>query len=227
MIFDEYISVGDNCEAGLNFWRIGYDYSSVFRFGRSDLLENMRLLEADFDGVYESVSPVSNDMVRCDKYNVSWHSSIKSALEGGERKVLCSEIEAEKYRIEEKNKLMHLVKKWHQDLASNKKIAFFYKSNSEPDVASLQRFLDYLQYKCPSLSFKLIVVLTEEQRSLLGDRLGALGGEVEVEVVKFFAPYHDAYSYSADCWDKIFSKYPVSSERLTRTPLGKFARVSL
>ena len=221
-MYDEYISIGDNCEAGLNFWRIGYDYSTIFRFSRGNLKDYLLLLNENFEGGLESFRAISDDMICCNKYRVSWHSDIKSKMLDGKRIIIKDPSDVECLISKEKDKLGYLMTKWRQDINSSKRIAFFYKNNDVIDLSDVENFVSYVKGINPNLLFKVIVLHHE------GQILKGLLPECSIlEEIKFFAPYNDAYGYSVDCWNNIFNKHPINPSRVTGEYSSKAKRANL
>lgn len=204
-MFDEYISIGDNCEAGLNFRRIGNEHSSLFRFARCNLEQVIDLLENEALGLFDTVKPVSKDMIMCERYGISWHTNIKSK-KTDEKWTFIDDMEIINKQLPlEREKLIYLYEKLIFDI-KNKDIAIFFKSNFG---FSIEKIID-LEKIISSISKNnnhLIIIGTTCETKIFGH---GFPRNTVIEKFSYFPPYSDAHGYSQECWDRVFRKYPLN-----------------
>ena len=191
----EIISLGDNCEVGGNLKRMGIFDSSLLRNARSVLPDLLVLIENDFTNVFSDVVADSGGLVRCVKYNISWHSGIKFQ----DQAIVWTEENKAVYESE-KSKLDYLTNKLKSQLNSENELLFIHKS---PTITTpeIDLFVDNLKNLKPELNFRLLVVTDKviDESSF---------SNVFIEKVKYLAPYHEAIK-SSDFfnWIKILKKY--------------------
>jgi hypothetical protein len=202
----DIISLGDNCEVGGNLRRLGLFDSSLLKDARSVLPDLLVLIENDFENVFSDVVAGSGGLVKCVKYNISWHSGIKF----DKQNIVWSERNKLAYE-NQKSKLDYLTDKLKAQLNSTDEVLFIHKS---PQITTLciNSFVGALKKLKPNLNFKLLVVTDKviDESSY---------SNVFVEKVKYLAPYHEAIK-SSDFfnWIRILKKY-VSLEILIEDAL--------
>ena len=202
----EIISLGDNCEVGGNLKRVGLFDSSLLRNARSVLPDLLVLIENDFANVFSDVVAGSGGLVKCVKYNISWHSGIKFQ----DQEIVWTENNKAVYEIE-KSKLDYLTNKLKNQLNSENELLFIHKSPTIT-TAEIDLFIGKLKILKPELNFRLLVVTDK----VIGE---SDFSNVFVEKVRYLAPYHEAIK-SSDFfnWIKILRKY-VSLEILIEDAL--------
>lgn len=207
--FEEYVSLGDNCELGLNFFRIGHDYSSMFRFSMTPFNALLRVLNNNFVGLYDEIEPVANNMVRCQRYGISFHTKLHSEETAKGRRYL-SDLDVNSIHADDILKLRYLENKFRLERSDGKRILYFVKSNnkiSDDDLVGLKNCLDGFG------KGSQIICLAEK----------CSPREVEdgiyIRPVDFFAPYKNAYSYCSKSWDLIFQEFPLADGKCNQHPI--------
>lgn len=212
--FDYYISIGDNCEAGLNFERLGFSDSCLFRYARSELHLILDALDNEFDGIFDQVEPVSDDMVKCLRYNISWHTNMYSKVVDGIRK-FSFDGDFDSVLEYERNKILYLYSKFIKRLKSGKRLCFFYKSNKLLDHSVVSLFCEYVKQINPTADYKVVAIKERGQ-----SEFGIKHESVDVVSVSFLAPYVNAHAFSHYDWDFIFKKYPLVSSKIDMNTKG-------
>lgn len=202
-MFDKYISLGDNCEIGLNFSRVGYEYSSLLRFAMTPTKSLLSLLDGCFDGLFETISPISNNMCQCQKYKISFHTKIHSEINGDVRKYKDG-IDVDTIHQNDLNKIKYLTEKLISDMSSPDKILYLLKSNvttKHDDILSI-----FNKIKSYGGNPTLLVLSLQETSENINNN-------IVYECFPRFAPYNDAYDYDVEAWDNIFIKYPLKEHK--------------
>lgn len=207
-MFDEWISIGDNCEFGLSLERVGYKYSSLFRFARADLHKIVKLLKNDCAGLFESITPVSKNMAMCNTYGISWHTEIQFEYHNNEWRFKDGEYCQESID-KEREKLFYLHKKFVNDL-KYKRVLLYHKSNTSVDIKVLAELKCYIE--SISNNNNLIVIGCNEKTKFYNLHL-CLPFGVVLEKINFFPSYADAPNYSRPCYDAIFAKYDLQQNQ--------------
>ena len=189
------ISLGDNCEIGGNLKRLGIFDSSLLRNARSVLPDLLVLIENDFKNVFSDVEAGDWGLIKCIKYNISWHSGIKIEEQG----INWTERNKSVYE-NEKTKLDYLANKLRGQLDSKDKILFIHKS---PHITTdgIDSFVEKLIKLKPNLNFKLLIVT---DKVLDASRYS----NVFIEKINYLAPYNDSIKGSDFFnWIKILRKH--------------------
>ncbi len=207
--FDAYISLGDNCEPGLQFRRIGYEESSIFRFTVVDSDALVNLLRNDFKNLFlkENLEPASVDHMVTDRLTgVSFHARLYSRIDPDSGlRVFRNDYDFDKVYQEEKKKVDHLVAKWRQLVASKKKVLYFRKRNPNPGREDAEAILETFTECYPGHDF-LILYLQPR------DRFEPDWGHARLHnlYLDHLAPYHDVeVGADREGWDRIFRSYPL------------------
>lgn len=209
--FDEYISLGDNCEAGFQFWRIGYDESSIFRFSVIDSHNLTTLLDNNFADIFlkEYLEPASVDhMVRDTKNKIAFHSSLYSSLdEVSGLRSFRNDYDFDAVYRQEKKKIDHLVKKWKDLVSSSKRVLYFIKKNEHSSRKDAENVLSTFLNNFPNHNFLIVYI---QPKALFEVDWGY--DKLHNVYVDFLAPYDNAEK-GADTngWDKIFERYPLKT----------------
>jgi hypothetical protein len=206
--FDCYISLGDNCEAGLQFRRIGHEVSSIFRFAFIEPDDMRKILLSDFDGIFlkENLTPpVDCHMVRDIKTGLVLHSKLTSITDGEGKRTFCDNYNFDKVYDSEKNKVNHLVAKWRALVRSGKRVGYFFKHNLSSSREDAETLLSLFQRCYPQHNYHLLYI----QPKLLYEP--PWGYERLHNVyLDHLAPYDNAEN-GADVagWNKIFREFPL------------------
>ncbi|RQR28841.1 hypothetical protein DIE23_23120 [Burkholderia sp. Bp9143] len=203
-MYDHYISLGINCEAGFQFRRaLGRDRSSFFNWNVTppDALE--KLLECDFAdiGLPENLRFEGNGtLVRDVLYDYHFHWL-------GERLDSVNDGASDEFRSN-RSRLDHLVEKFRTTLRAGSRIAFFYTCNGGDVLDRLPRIEALLDGKHGAKEFTLVALLSAEHaaqaRTFESPRLVC-------RTVKRFAPWSDATDGHVSSWDALFREFPHAS----------------
>ena len=210
--FDSYISLGDNCEAGIQFQRIGYKESSFFRFTSSKFESTFSLIENDFEQVfareYIVPRPNSNNMVLNTKYDIAFHS--KLPIITNVQQQFAKSPEFERVFQNETSKINYLIGKWNQMMDSQRRILFILKNDSREQYLSEDKVAELatlLRKKYKNNRFRILCLQLEKFREPQWKHPYLIN-----RYFPFFAPRRLARkSYTAG-WDKIFTDFPLSTE---------------
>lgn len=207
--FDHYVSLGDNCEAGFQFWRIDYNESSIFRFVVIDSDSLVTLIENDFKDFFikENLTPASVDhMVWDTKTKVAFHSKLYSTLdkESGERHFR-DDYDFDEIYKSEKSKVDYLVDKWRKLVSSPKRVLYFIKRNQYSSRQDAEKILRAFQNCYPAHDFLILYI---QPRSLAEPDWGY--DKLDNVYLDYLAPYDNSQN-GADTagWDNIFARYPL------------------
>lgn len=200
--FDAYISLGDNCEIGLNFHRIGYHYSSIFRFSMTPTDSLIKCLENRLSDLFVEVEPVAGNMCRCKKYGISFHTKMHSKIMDGQRVFIHPDLVSTIHK-DDLLKVEYLKCKLIEDLSSSKDILYIIKSNKGIPENKLSRIRDLIVGYGGKPT--ILHISTNEGVNYKMDG-------VIFESFPRFAPYSNAHDYDKSTWDYIFSKYGLREE---------------
>jgi len=210
--FDAYISLGDNCEPGLQFRRIGYEESSLFRFTVVDSEPLIKLLRNDFKDLFlkENIEPASVDHMVIDRLTgVAFHSKLYSTIDKiSNQRVFRNDYDFNKVYREEKKKVDYLVEKWRHLVASDKRVLYFRKRNCNSGREDAETILATFNDCYPGHDFLILYIQSR-------DRSEPDWGHSRLRnlYLDYLAPY-DKVETGADNrgWNMIFRDYPLSHQ---------------
>jgi len=208
--FDAYISLGDNCEPGLQFRRIGYEESSIFRFTVIETQALKSLLENDFNNLFlkENLEPASVDHMVIDRLTgVAFHSRLFSRLDPGSgRRVFRDDYDFDRVYQQERKKIDYLVDKWRRLVASDQKVLYFRKRNYNSGREDAETILETFERCYPRHDFLILYLQPRE----LAEPDWGFKRLRNLYYLEHLAPYDDAET-GADQrgWDRIFRDYPL------------------
>lgn len=207
-MYDAYISLGDNCEPGLQFRRIGYEESSIFRFASIDSHFTLGLLKTDFAGFYkkENIIPAQDAMVRDAGTGIAVHSKMTSSIQGDGERRFNKNYDFDVIYQKEKEKIDYLVKKWRDMVFSSKKVLYFFKRNFHSSREDAMLFYETFSALYPCHDWTILYIQSDEHKEEPWgmDRL-------KNEYLSVLAPYDDAHASDRAGWDRLFKKYPLCS----------------
>jgi hypothetical protein len=217
--YDAYVSLGNNCEAGLQFQRIGYDTGSFFRFTFSSLAATCQLIREDFDGVYlrENLVPLGGSipMVRDARYQVNFHSELPMAANPADGSA-CFLFGPDFDRIYDRElaKVRYLVGKGRALAASDQRVLYFVKHEGGHGRARAEELLDLFLARYPRHDFHILFLQTEDRRE---DDWGV--PRLTNRYLPRFAPITQAHDADGEAWGRIFAEFPLQdSGRLPSAP---------
>gem|GEM_PF-1794151 len=224
--FDRYISLGDNCEAGLQFWRIGYDESSIFRFTIIDSDKLINIIENNFTDIFdrENLVPASVDhMIRDTKTGIAFHSELYSAIDptNGKRSFR-NDYNFDEVFAKEKTKVEYFVQKWRELTSSKERVLYFIKKNQCSNREDAENILNTFLKHYPEHDFLILYIqpITLFEPDWGFERLHNV-------YVDHLAPY-DNTEEGADTtgWNELFRRYPRKNQ-LEKEKLGYQTKIML
>ena len=213
MSFDCYISLGDNCEAGLQFRRIGHEVSSIFRYAFIKPDDMRALLLQDFAGVFlkENLTPPMDfHMVRDKKTGLVLHSDLKSTMDNEGKRIFSNDYNFDEVFCSEKSKVDYLVTKWRSLVRSKKKVMYFFKCNDQSSREDAEILLGVFQNCYPQHDYHILYI---QPKALHEPPWGYQ--RLHNVYLDHLAPY-DNTDYGADIrgWNRIFEAYPLKPFRV-------------
>lgn len=206
-MYDAYISLGSNCEAGLQFRRIGYDESSFFRWVFSPFESTYSLIKNDFQDLYikDNLVPAWDKMVRDSKCKISFHSHLlsKQDEQTGKRYFLTNYDFEKKYQ-EEYQKIQYFVEKWNNLVNSDRKVLYILKEEQRGSKTKAQKLLNLFEQKYPNHDFTIAYVQSKKNHE-------SDWGFDKLKNIYFprFAPTSQADDGDIAAWDELFNKFPL------------------
>ncbi|NPA24730.1 MAG: hypothetical protein GXO34_02760 [Deltaproteobacteria bacterium] len=207
--FDAYISLGDNCEPGLQFRRIGYQRSSLFRYTTVTSNALITLINNDFSDLFlkENLEPAAVDHMVFDRGSgMAFHSRLYSRFDPDiGKRTFRTDYDFDKIYRQEKNKVDYLVDKWHKLAASSQKVLYFFKNNQGSSRKEAVALRDTLANRYPEHDF---LILYLQPRSLFEPPWGE--ARLANVYLDHLAPYDNALK-GADRqgWNHLFRNYPL------------------
>lgn len=209
-MYDKYISLGSNCEAGFQFRRIGYDESSFFRWTLSSFDSTYKLIQNDFQDVYlqENLVPVWDNMVEDSKYNISFHSQLLSNKdpETNQRYFLDNDNFDIIYQ-EEYLKIEHFIQKWFSLVQSEQYVLYIIKQEKNSSRANAEKLLKLFEDKYPTHRYTIAYIQDKQFYE----------GNWQLPKLKNiyfsrFAPISQADDGEIADWDRLFQQFPLNSQ---------------
>ena len=198
-MFDEYVSLGDRCEVAFQFRRVlGRDSSSFFSWNITPLDTLIRLLETNFSGIFELQNLEADEYLVYDRYG-GFHFHLQGE---GRKSSLHPSFPADVARHREKAR--YLIDKLKRDGRSGKRIAYFYRAETDDDVRSgMTRVRDLLATLHGQINFKLIIL---QDRSKTEPDWNIEG--LHNRYLRRLAMYDDQGDGHLQSWDQIFAEFP-------------------
>jgi tetratricopeptide (TPR) repeat protein len=227
--YDAYISLGSNCEAGLQFRRFGYEESSFFRFTLSSFAATFAALESDFAGMFkrDNIRPHTDGMVHDIGSGITFHSDLKSAInpQSGRREFLTEYDFDEVYGMNERPKIRHLIAKWRALTQSQQNVLYFLKLDDENPRERALCMADLFRRKYPGHQWTMLCFQSVDPTQADWNIPGVIN-----RYVSRFAPIGNAYDADLQAWDRIFAEFALKQRprpaRLPPMPFPTFASAS-
>jgi hypothetical protein len=206
-MYDSYISLGSNCEAGFQFKRIGYNESSFFRWTLSSFESTYNLIQNNFQNLYlkDHLVPVWDNMVEDTKYKISFHSKLLSKIDQqNNRRYFLSDYNFDAIYQEEFQKLQYFVHKWNALVNSDQYVLYIIKQEQNSSKAQATKLLNLFEQKYPEHKFTIIYIQHKKYQE-------PDWGLNKLKNVYFpsFAPVDQADNGDIDSWNELFSKFPL------------------
>ena len=198
-LYDNYISLGNNCEAGFQIRRVlGYDRSSFFNWNITPVSALLSLLESDFLGILEAnnLRHREHDLFEDRSHNYALHAEFSFPNINGDGLFL-----TKLTSLREKSE--YLVSKFRQ-LSHYGQTAFFYRTDEVQNLhQNMLNVADALTRYVPSDQFDLIVAVSA---NILEGSYNQ--GNVYFRPLMRLAPAWEAHDGHVSSWDKIFAEFP-------------------
>lgn len=204
-MYDAYISLGSNCEAGLNFRRIGYEVSSFFRFTSCNYATMFKLIESDFANVYakENIVPVLDRMIRDTGTGIVHHTRLLSHETNGTRQ-FTQDYDFDEVYAQEYSKVQYLIQKWRDLARSNKKVLYFFKHHHATSRAAAEKLLNLMRTQYPQHQCDILYIQLDAYKEPLWPVPSLFN-----RYVARFAPNANANDYDIPAWDRLFAEFPL------------------
>jgi len=208
--YDEYVSLGGNCEIGFQFRRYGKEPSSLFTWLVSDIDKIINVLSSDFENFYEfeDLVPYAHDMVKSMQSGFAFHSRMHSKYNLVKKKFefINDENTRREFFQKEKSKYNYLIEKWNKLSQSNLRVVYFIKDTFSYTESQILKLEQVILEKNPNHKFKLVVIRegnTKERKSL--------SKNVDICHLNFFSDkkYPAVQIIDLAAWDMIYSYYPL------------------
>lgn len=203
-MYDNYVSLGSNCEPAFQFRRLwGHDVSGFFNWMVTPLPALIGVIDADFQGLFErdKLEPVhEHTMVRDTRFGVIFHSPfhgrIGTTFDGPDFDRLHDVFLA---------KLAYLAAKFRANALSGAETLYVLKTDLPDARAQAARLRDLLLARYPGHRFDLLVLQSV-------DRIEAQWNEARIfnRYLRRFAPVDDARDGHLESWDRAFAEFPAT-----------------
>jgi len=202
MQYDYFVSLGNNCEIGLQLRRVGYDKSSFFRFTYCNYASLVNILENQFRDIFllENLIPHTDNMVKDTKYNIVFHSKLHSTLRDGSREFIRNKDFKEVY-TQEFEKHNYLIQKDMALFRSKQKILFFIKSNMLLQMEQLDKLVDIFKKYNPDMKFQILYITPQPYISS--------NDFVSIEKISKYAPDANVHDVDLDYYNKLFMQLNI------------------
>ncbi len=202
--FDEYVSLGSDCEVGFQIRRIlGRDSSTFCNWNVTSVSTLERLLANRFDGVLQdgNIDVHGDGFMLLDRgYDYKFHSP----FEGYDFR---ADPDYDAKWADYLDKTRYLIDKFLRPRPAEHRTAYFYKVEPVEELATARRLLPLVRSHLGEIHgashFELIVVMAQ-------DRAEAPWGEERIHnrYVRRIAPWDDATDGHVSSWDRIFREFP-------------------
>ena len=200
MIFDFYVSLGDNCEGAFQIRRVlGRDDSSFFSWNITTAKSFIDLMDNDFSGIMqpENLRPHVADLVIDGKYEYMFHSQFPHRPD-----VVFTDYPEIAQTHQEK--AQYLIDKLKKNAVSDQTTAYFFKAAEEdakPKAEEMLKRLETLHGGRDNFRFVLLQEASRHEDDWGYDRL-------KNRYLKRLAPMDDAHDGHVYSWDKVFQEFP-------------------
>ncbi len=179
IMFDEYVSLGYNCEVAFQLRRIqGFDNAHFFNWNITEPEQLAAVLDADFAGVMDDTTP-HNGLMRDGRYGFHFHGAGSKSADRGKADHLIS-----KFRNTQRRRCYFLTV--HRDI-------------SQPLLASICRGL----YRIAGAHFSLVLVRRN------GEVQGLRYARVVEREVAFLADPNATDRGDIAGWNALFAEFPL------------------
>ena len=185
--------------------KIGYDKSSFFRFTFCPFDSLCKILKNDFSDIYnyEYLIPHTENMVKNTKYNITFHSKMISQRVEKMCEFVLPDRERRKIYEEEYKKNIYLINKWKDQIKNGNKIVYFLTSPTQLSKNQLIELRNLILHM-GSNNFKIVYLTLEHWNTNISL------AKIEVEKLKFFAPYNDVLASDDNSYERIFTNFKLT-----------------
>ncbi len=199
--FDNYVSLGNNCETAFQMRRVlARDSSSFFSWNVTMFDPLLSVLSSRFDGVVQLdrlTNVPEKGLMHDASHDFYIHSGFASAA-------FREEPGFDAAFRDLTGKFAHLTRKFVGDAASDKRTVYFYKTEGSPEVHGKSRALrDVLAGFHGPRPFDLVIVQPEAFREEPWQDEG-----IHNRYLRRLAPWDDATDGHVASWDRVFHEFP-------------------
>ncbi len=208
--YDCYISLGYNCEAGLQFQRIGHDEGHFFRFTFAPLDTMLSLLRNDFSGVFarQNLVPLPQPcgMVMDSHYDIKFHSNLHSITDQNSGRIAFSADYDfdELYGLQEAPKIRYLVAKWRALTSSKQQVLYFIKLEGADYREKALLVRNTFRHLYPDHPGTICCLQTIDPNETDWGISGLIN-----RYLPRFAPIDNAHDADLLAWDRLFTEFPL------------------
>lgn len=202
-MFNNYVSLGRNCEVAFQFRRIfKKDYAHYFHWLVTPFDSLLEILGNDFEGAFAKENLVATDdpdMIVDRRYRMKYHSPFKKELgrdlSGPRFDALHAEA-LDKYRF--------LAERFRTLAGSGNKVAYFVKVDEADARSKAVALRDLLSGRYPGHDFQLVILQQAELAEAdWGER------RIANRYLERFAPFNRAGDGHVPSWDRVFAEFPL------------------
>jgi hypothetical protein len=202
-MFDNYVSLGRNCEIAFQFRRIlGYDVAYYFNWLLTPFDALIEVIRADFTGTYQKANievTANPGMILDRQYGIKYHSAFKKELGrnlSGPRFDELYEESARKYSF--------LAQRFRELASSPNRVLYFVKTEEDGAKDKSITLRETLASRYPNHDFSLLVLQTESN------------AEDDWREPRIFNRYLERFAHPnrandghIPSWDRIFLEFPL------------------
>jgi hypothetical protein len=209
-MYDNYVSLGFNCEAAFQFRRLlGRDVAYFFNWLVTPLGSLVEVMRSDFAEVYrqDNLEVTNNPMMVLDRGSgMKFHSAF--------RKELGRDLSGPRFDalfVESRAKYAMLAQRFRDLAASPNRVLYVVKTAEADATPRVVELRDLIAARYPAHDFAVVALQT-------GDRHEADWGEPRIfnRYLDRFAPTSRAGDGHEPSWDRVFAEFPLRPGAMER-----------
>lgn len=202
-MYDNYVSLGRNCEVAFQFRRLlGKDVAYYFNWLWTPLGSLIRILDNDFAGAFEKdqLEAMRGGMVLDHAYGIRYHSPFWKELGTDLSGARFHELHAQAMGK------IDLFKHRFRSLAQSPNKVLYFITTTEPDAREkAAEVRTVLAARYPRHDFQVLVLMTEDKREAAWAE-----DRIHNRYLERFAPVLQATDGHQPSWDRIFAEFPLA-----------------
>ena len=202
-MFDQYVSLGRNCEIAFQFRRIFQkDHAHYFHWLVTPFDCLLDILENDFEGAFAKENLLVTDdpdMILDRRYRIKYHSPFRKELG---RNLSGPRFDA--LHAEALAKYEFLAQRFRDLAASDRRVAYFVKVDEADARGKARALRALLEGRYPGHDFRLVILQRAEQAE---DDWGEAW--IANRYLERFAPFSHAADGHVPSWDRVFAEFPL------------------